>query len=242
VRVDVTNLPTLDLTDIENDTSEMLHARGAAYAREHARIDGAQTVLLKNIATVIVEIRRRHNDWLGRTYEYRQEVADMYRQANIPPDSLSSLQTAVRWHVSTQLRNVLPSDELKRLELSPASGADKQRDRRAVDSALLQATKLSASAATPVPTAVTKAKKGKKAEASAPVEERVPAQGATLKATADHLRLAAGARRLVEQLDMGVIDEHMTPGQRARLDEELAAMQAAIAKLRRRTRTRSSDA
>ncbi|MFF1625576.1 hypothetical protein [Streptomyces sp. NPDC058272] len=236
MRVDVANLPTLQLEDIENESPKMLHARGVAYVREFDRIAGAQTVLKKNIAMVVLAIRKRHNDWLGRTHEYRQEVAEMYRQANIPPDSLDAVQASVRYHVGNLLRQYLTPRELQALELLDTSPVERQQDRRSVNAALLTATKLSAQASAPVSKGVTKAK-GKSADATS---DRVPEQGSAIKATADHLRLALAARQLVEQLDTAVVDGHMTDGQRAKLDEDLAAVQAAVAKLRRHTRKRSS--
>ncbi|MEU1200129.1 hypothetical protein ABZ446_28440 [Streptomyces sp. NPDC005813] len=237
--VDVSNLPTLQLGDIEDESSAMLRARGVAYIREFARISGAQTVLKKNIATVVLAIRKKHDDWLGRTQPYRQEVAEMYREANIPPDSMDNIQASVRYHIGNQLREVLPDDELRALELKSDGPLARSQNQRSTNAALLSASKLSAEASAPVSKGMqkTKPKSGK----SSKVSERVPEQGSDIKATADHLRLSHAARQLVEQLSPDVIADHMTDGQRAKLDEELAAIQEAVAKLRRRTRKRRSD-
>jgi hypothetical protein len=63
-----------------------------------------------------------------------------------------------------------------------------------------------------------------------------------VRATADHLRLAHVAGNIVGQIDTSVVDTHMTDGQRAKLDEELAALQKAITRLRRHTKKPSSGA
>ncbi|MFF3312477.1 hypothetical protein [Streptomyces sp. NPDC002952] len=240
VHVDVDDLPTLAIGDIDRESVFQLRARGAAYAREYHRIHGGQTVLLKNLATVIWALRLKHDDPKGSTHEYRQEVAEMYRQANIPPDSLSGIQAAVRWHVGNLVRQELPEKEIKALGLLNTSPTERQQDRRAVNSALLTASKVSAEASAPVSKVVKNSKSKGKAGDEPP--ERVPEQGSAVKATADHLRLVTAARSLVEQLDVDVISTHMTSGQRERMDDELAIIQEAVAKLRRRTRKRRSDA
>lgn len=242
VHVDVDDLPTLGIADIDRESVVQLRARGAAYAREYHRIHGGQTVLLKNLAMVVWAIRLKHDDPRGTTHDYRQEVAEMYRQASIPPDSLSGLQAAVRWHLGSIIRQQLPAKQIKELGLLDSSPTERQQDRRAVDSALLTATKVSVEASAPVSKSVKKSKSDAKGKAKDEPAERVPEQGSAVKATADHLRLATAARQLVEQLDGDVITEHMTSGQRERLDEQLAAIQEAVAKLRRRTRKRRSDA
>lgn len=242
VRVDLANLPVLQLEDIENESLPMLRARGAAYAREHAKIDGAQTVLLKNLATVVLAIRKKHDDWEGMSRAYRMEVAEMYRQAGIPASNVSGTQAAVRYHVGNLVRRYLTPREMKSLSIADTTPLERQQDRRAADSQLLSALKLSVEASAPVSTSVTKPTKTKTTKAAKSAEsERVPEQGSAIKATADHLRLTHAARQLVEQLDGDIIRDHMTEGQRAKLDEDLAAMQDIITALRRRTRKRRSE-
>lgn len=235
VSVDADSLPVLQLEDIDHESDVQLRARGVAYTREYHRIEGAQTVLLKNIATVILAFRKRHDDWLGRSYEYRQEVAEMYRATGIPAESLEKVQASVRYHVGNLLRRQLTPRELKALELLDTSPMERTQDRRAVNAAILTASRLSSEAAV-----VQGSAKGKLStkEPSATPAERIPEQGSAIKATADHLRLTTAARQLVDQLNADVIKEHMTEGQRSKMDDELAAMQAEIARLRRLTRKR----
>lgn len=235
--VDVEHLPELQLDDIQDEATELLQARGAAYAREYARIEGKATVLLQNVATVTVALRSKHDDWLGRTHEYRQDVAEMYRLANIPSDSQSRIQSAVRWHVGNVLRRVLTPRELKVLELKDTSPAERQQDRRATNAVLLRTVTATAELESSAP-ARQRGPKGKGVVDAS----RVPEQGGhPVKATADHIRLASTGLAVFRQLDTGVIDEHMTDGQRAKLDQELEALQKLVAKLRRHTKKRRSE-
>jgi hypothetical protein len=236
VPVDPETLPALEPDELASESKRELLARGAAYAREYARVEHQPTILLKNIAAVVVAIRRKHDDMLGKSHDYRQEVAEMYRAANIPPDSADRIQKAVRWHVGNLLRKTLTPRELKSLELLPTSPLERLQDSRATNAAIIKAAGVSSAVSASTPINVTKGK-GKTAQVAIPE----PA-GSPVKATADHLRLATVAGNIVGQLDTTVIDEHMTDGQRAKLDEELASLQKRIAALRRHTRKPSSKA
>lgn len=236
--IDVANLPLLQIDDIADENEVQLKARGAAYAREYARIEKAPTILLHNLATVIVAIRRQHDDWRGHTQAYRDVVAEMYRLANIPPDSKGRIQAAVRWHVGNVLRRVMTPRELQQAGLKDTTPYERQQDRRATTSALLK----TVTAAAEVEASTPKRRRGRKGKGRVDEEKILELTvGHPVKATADHLRLASAGRSVFQQLDVSVIDEHMTDGQRAKLDEELAELQKLIAKLRRHTRKRRSE-
>ena len=235
------DVQTLDLDAIQDEPETALVARGAAYAREYAAIEDKPTILAMNLATVLLALRKQHDDWLGRSYEYRQVAGEIYRQANIQDkDQLTRLKGAVRYHVGNLLRRQLTPRELKALELADTSPLERQQDRRATDAAILRAANVSADVAASSPKPVGKtikvgaAREKTKAPSVAPV-------GQVVKATADHLRLVSVAAGLVSQLDADVIDEHMTDGQRAKLDEQLAAIESTARKLRRQMKNRRSD-
>ncbi|MFJ3248334.1 hypothetical protein [Streptomyces sp. NPDC086782] len=233
--VDVANLPSLQVDDVRGESEAHLIARGAAYVREYVRIEHAPTILLKNIAAVVVALRLQHDDPLGRKQEYRNSVGEMYRMSGISPDSQATTQSAVRWHVGNLLRDALPARELKALPLKKTSPLERQQNRRSVNAALLKSTTAVAAVSASTP-------KKAKGAATAADEARVPEQGGhAVKATADHLRLAGVGLGLFRQLDVTVIDEHMTDGQRAKLDDELAELQKLLAKLRRHTKKRRSE-
>lgn len=241
--VDVEGLPTLRLEDIQDESAAQLIARGAAYAKEYAAIEDKPTILAMNVATVLLALRRQHGDWLGRTYPYRQDASEVYRLSGVKGDKLTRLQATVRYHVGNGLRRQLTPRELRSLELLDTSPLERQQDLRATNSALLAAVRVGAAADESTPEKPSKpAKKRTKVDA----DERVPEQGGSVgmivRATADHLRLAHVAGNIVGQIDASVVDEHMTDGQRAKLDEELAALQKAITRLRRHTKKASSEA
>lgn len=242
MRVDLNDPRQLELDDIAEEPEEMLIARGAAYAKEWGRIESHPTILLKNIATVIVALRKQHDDYLGRDGEYRKKVADMYTRAGIDEDRIKN---AVRYHVNNALRRYLTPRELKRLGLVPESLLERQQDNRATNQAIIRATKLTAQieAAPPVKKIGEKpAKKSRaKGEVNADVvEATVP--GTRVKATADHLRLAEVANGIVGQMRTDVIDVDMTDGQRDKLDQHLKALESQVRKLRRHLQSRRSGA
>lgn len=224
---DLPDVPTLQLEDLENETEDALVARGAAYVAEYARIADRPAMLTKNTAAVLVALRLRMDDPLGRSYEYRLRVRDVY--AGTPPDKLENIQAAVRYHVGNLLRRHLTAREVEKLELLPTSPAERYRDARAVNAAVVAASRVSTEASS-------SSRKARKATPDA--ESAIPEQrrGTPVKATADQLRLATTVATVLGQLDTDVIDEHMTDGQRAKLDAELEAMAKRITALRRHTK------
>ncbi|MFJ3588592.1 hypothetical protein ACIQUY_04790 [Streptomyces sp. NPDC090231] len=230
VDVSIDDLPTLQMDDIAGESEELLQARGAAYAREYARVEGTATTLLRNLATVIVAIRVKHDDMRGSSNGYRQVVAAMYRDAGIPPDSAARVQGAVRWHISTALRRYMTPRELEKHNLQPTSALERLQDARAVDSIIVKASKTMSAVDKSTPKRA--AKKG-----DAPEEAGQP-----VRATADHLRLAQVAKNILDKFDRNVIKRDMTDGQRAALDKELVAMERKLASLRKLTQKPRSGA
>lgn len=234
VPVSVDDLPTLQLDDIAQESEAALVARGKAYVREYVRIQGAATTLLKNVAVVLVALRIKHGDMRGLTQAYRNDAAEVYRLTEQGGDVGADMRASVRYHVGNLLRRHMTTRELEQVGLQTTSPLERFQDRRAADAAIVKAVKISTdvTASTPRP--------AKKAAAG---EERVPEQaGQPVKATADHLRLAQVAVNILVQLNADVINQHMTAGQRAKLDEQLAAAQKTITALRRHTRKPSSKA
>jgi hypothetical protein len=233
--------PALSPREIESESVEGLTARGAAYARHYATIEGEATTTLKNIAVVLVVLRSRCTDtegridWHGRSQEYRDHAGDVYRRAGITPETAERIQRAVRYHIGNHLRDVVPPEVLTEYNLKPSKPLDRNRAARETRSALVATARAELEMAPP-----TSGKhKAGNPESTTPAESRA---GAEVKATADHLRLTKGARTILSQLDPSVIDDHMTDGQRAKLDDELAAIQEIVSKLRRKARKRRSAA
>lgn len=233
--IDVDSLPTLELDDIVQETEAQLQARGAAYAREYARVEAAPTILARNIATVCVALRVQLGDMAGTSYDYKQRIAEFYRESGVGGDQLERMQKAVRWHVGNVLRRTMTARELEKLGLLLTSPLERSQDTRAKNAALVTALRAAEDVDASTPRKPVKRGKGKAGDV--PVQ---PAPGG--RATADHLRLAHGVVAVLGQMDADVIIERMTDGQRAKLDEQLAEAQKTLAALRRHTRKSRSKA
>ncbi|KDQ65747.1 hypothetical protein [Streptomyces sp. NTK 937] len=221
------DIPTLELDDISNESAASLVARGAAYAREYESIQGKATTLLKNLAVTQVALRIKYDDMRGRSGQYRSVVAGMYRGMNIPEDRLQDMQAAVRWHIGNILRRHLTPRQLEAEGLQPTSPLERGQDKRKAVAAIVQAVRATEAVEESTP------RPAKRATKNAPA---VPAdKGQPVRATSDHLRLAEVAGNILDKFDRSVIKSHMTDGQRAKLDAELAAMEKKIANLRKLT-------
>ncbi|MGP3750880.1 hypothetical protein [Streptomyces sp. IBSNAI001] len=225
--VDTDAVTTLQLEEIAQESEPALVARGAALARRYFEIEGEATTLLKNLAVTQVALRIKLGDPRGSSHEYRVIVNDMYRSLGVSEDRITKMQGSVRWHVGNLLRRHMTPRELEKYDLQPASPLERLQDSRKATAAIVKAARVSSDVAASTP------RPAKRAKGDAPA---VPAdEGKPVRATADHLRLAEVARDIVGKLDRNVIKSHMTDGQRAKLDAELATMERKIASLRKLT-------
>lgn len=221
--VDLDALPTLQLEDIAQESEGQLVARGVAYAKEYAQIQGKATTLLKNLAVTQVALRVKLGDMRGTSHEYRALVASMYDAMNLPPERRGTMQTAVRWHLSNILRRHMTPRELEAHNLQPTSALERLQDNRKVNASLVRAARATKAVEETTP-------KPAKRAAGEPADPGHP-----VKATADHLRLVDVASDILGKLDRTVIKKHMTDGQRSALDKKLVAMEKQIAALRKLT-------
>ncbi|WP_369147055.1 hypothetical protein [Streptomyces sp. R44] len=244
VPVDPATLPTLEVDELVKESEDQLAARGVAYGREYIRIEHHPTMLLKNLAAVAVALRVKYGDMRGQSYEYRQRMREIYAAAGMG----SEVQGSVRYHIGNLLRRSMTPRELEKHELLPTSPLERLQDGREIRAKLTQAAKTLESMDKSlieglIPSPVAKPKPAKKSAKQAQASGKGDAPKSTgpeLKATADALRLATVANGIIGQLDADVIDDHMTDGQRAKLDDELAAIQKRLTALRRHTRKPSS--
>ncbi|MET9959319.1 hypothetical protein ABZ128_09555 [Streptomyces sp. NPDC006326] len=220
------------MIDLEHESTEALVARGIASLKRHQQISGEQTVLLRNVARVLVEMRRRTGNWGGRGKEYRDFAARIYSGAGIAPDSLDSVQAAVRYHIGNILREVATPEELEDHKLQPLGPSERWRVQQKSRTAVIASARAEIVAAEVIAKAPAKTKGKKQTEQSSPP---APPVGSLV---ADHIRLATGVASILSQLSTDVIDG-MTDGQRARLDAQLEAAQKTLTKLRRHSRRKS---
>ncbi|MFF6928350.1 hypothetical protein [Streptomyces californicus] len=233
VDVSLDDLPTLQLEDIAEESESALVARGAAYAKEYAEIQGKATTLLKNIAVTQVALRVKYDDMAGRSGPYRAVISAMYDDLRMPEERVVQMQATIRYHVGNIIRRHMTPRELEAAGLRPETPIERQRDDRAAKALVIQAYRASAAVEESTPPPSRSRKKAADAESDQPA-------GHVVKATADHLRLAEVALNMLGKFDRNVIKTHMTGGQRAKLDKELRDMERKIAGLRKLTQKPSS--
>lgn len=215
--------PSLSSSDVQDEATPALVARGTAYVKAYAIVEHQPEILLKNLAVVLVELRRRCEiggvaDMRGRSGEYRKLAGEVYRSSGLGADRESGIQQAVRWHIGNLLRDEMTPDELEAYSLKTTSPLERLQSSREASAAIV-----AASRAVDVATV----------SASAPVDA---------KATATQITVGKAVASMLAKISVEVITEEMTDGQRATLDAQLAEAQQLITKLRRHTQKRSSAA
>jgi hypothetical protein len=80
-------------------------------------LEKGKTGVLHQLAEVVVEVRSQfwdeelnQPDWRGKTWDYRQFIGEMYAAAGIPPDSVTTIQGSLRYHVGNVLRERLQAE------------------------------------------------------------------------------------------------------------------------------------
>ncbi|MEU7039828.1 hypothetical protein AB0A77_02065 [Streptomyces varsoviensis] len=240
------DLVALDPSVLQEEDEAALTTRGAAYLQEYVRTERRSTLLMKNLAVVVIEMRRRFTtedglpDMRGRSYPYRERIAEVYLRAGVPEDSEDRIRANLRYHIGNLLREELTPQELEDYGLLPAAPRDRKRAKDAERDALVAAARAELTAGE-ADKAVVAAR-----SASAPSQDEGGSPGSQaekqplVRVTADYIQLGKAASNIVGKMDVSVIDDVMTDGQRAKLDGYLASMQETLRKLRRHTRKRTS--
>lgn len=102
-----------------------------------------RTQLYREIARATVDLREHFlspegaPDWAGRTWAYREYVREQYSRAGYSRDEARPVQTSVRYHVSTRVREQLSAEELEDLGLRAEDITARMRESRELKSALL---------------------------------------------------------------------------------------------------------
>lgn len=105
----------------------------------------ARTPIVRLIALAMVEAREHflnaegEPDWRGVTYQYRQWVSEVYSAANFDPKTRASVQSAVRYHLGSVLRERLDEDTLRDLGFQQESPKERSQERRLSRNATLNA-------------------------------------------------------------------------------------------------------
>lgn len=136
------DVPSLSITDVEGEGERALVARGTAYVRAYAAVEQQPTILLKNLAVVLVTLRRcfvdseGRPDMRGKTGEYREAAGEIYRASGLDADRQSGIQQAVRWHIGNLLRDEMSYDELLAYDLKTSSPLERLQDSREASAAI----------------------------------------------------------------------------------------------------------
>lgn len=108
---------------------ETIQRRAIAALRRY--VQSKSTEDLREVANLFIDCRESfftaegNPDWLGRTHVYRRWVRETMTLANVPPESLPSIQAAIRYHTSYLLRERLDAETLEELGLQPSSSRDR---------------------------------------------------------------------------------------------------------------------
>lgn len=206
--------------DVRDLSQPELHARGVQLVRAYQQVEKAQVVVLKSLAAVLVALRLQMDDPKGDSHAYKQQAAEIYRDAGVPKDTKSTVQGNVRWHIGNLLRDLLPPDEVRALGLKEEGPRERRSLARSRTSALVTAQRAgeTLAALTPPVVEVTPKKRARKATAVEPPAAPAVPVG---RAISDHLRLAESVGQILGRMQEPVITGDMTPGQRGMLAERL---------------------
>lgn len=107
-------MPTKTLTTLPE-----LKTQGADLVSWWHSVEESKTEILKRLAAIVVDIRAQFTDeetgqpdWRGKTWDYRQFMTEMYESAQVPPASVSGVQSSLRYHVGNRLREIVPAEAL----------------------------------------------------------------------------------------------------------------------------------
>lgn len=85
----------------------------------------------KRVADSLVALRslyttkEGHPDWRGQSWQYRQDVGEIYREAGLPPTGTDPIKTTLRYHIGNALRRNLTEDELREVNLLDTAPKDR---------------------------------------------------------------------------------------------------------------------
>lgn len=215
--------------------------KGARIVRDYSALHNRETVVLKQLADVIVRLRACYlnadgrPDLRGTSQEYRDAVQALYRKADVPPDAKSNMQAAVRYHIAQRLREYMreqghTAEDFAYYRLDPDDAAERNKRRarektaRARKAAELLADKTSRQ---PDLTALFDTAPGPRAADETAATRPEPEDAAALLlALSGRFRETAGDKPTLESLVRLKVDR------RTELREELDALEAAAALVR----------
>lgn len=106
----------------------------------------SRTVSLKQLASILVDIRAMHErngmpDWAGRSFEYRAQVSKIMRSAGLSDSDRKKVIGLLRYHVGNELRERVSAEELLKAGLKPESPKQRVLDAKTVNTSVEMAVK-----------------------------------------------------------------------------------------------------
>ena len=123
---------------------ETQETASALLRRYPAAAPGERTEILRAVASTLIEAREHfftadgEVDYRGRTYAYRRLVGEIFAGANLPPDEISTVQAAVRYHVGNLLRDRLDPTTISDLGLRAESPKTRSAEKRTAEGEALR--------------------------------------------------------------------------------------------------------
>lgn len=132
------------MTTQNTESLDQIQARAVAALSSYPKaVDSDATRRLRETADAFVSAREHFytrtgaTDWLGQTGAYRAWVRETLAAAHLPREDVTTIQSAVRYHVGNVLRERLDADTLTALGLRTISPRERSAEKRQGTSALL---------------------------------------------------------------------------------------------------------
>lgn len=118
--------------------------QASSYMRDYIESGRSRTDLLKEVAELVIQLRRSYTledgraDWSGRSPAYRAAIMEIYERGRVPRDRYDTVQAALRYHVGNLLRERVPVEELAAVGLSKVAPRERINRTRDVVAALAE--------------------------------------------------------------------------------------------------------
>lgn len=111
-------------------TPEAQEKHAIVSLRRLVSYDSKRTAALKAFAQDVCTLRRLYDDPAGTSGPYKDAIQRVYAAVEIPPDSESSLQASIRYHIGNALREEFTAEELQAVGLSEKTPLERAREAR----------------------------------------------------------------------------------------------------------------
>jgi hypothetical protein len=121
----------LSIDDLRERAVSYLHTAA------NAELDHERTDALRALANVLIDLRESivpertgKPDWLGKSYQYKQFVTQIYSEANVFNSEKSRITASVRHHINEQMHRRYTDKQLVKMGLRPETLSTRRAKRR----------------------------------------------------------------------------------------------------------------